>query len=320
MRDSTQKEIMAAGAIAAFTVDLLVYPLDTLKTRIQSQDFSKVAKETVKRSGSQNLKGLYQGIGSVIFATLPAAGIFFMTYESAKSALRNSALPLSKIPQPAIHSLASAAAELASCAILTPAEVIKQNAQVLQRSSSTTSGNQNRSSSLEALHMVLRSEGGAWRRLWSGYTALAARNLPFTALQFPMFEFFRGQSWIWRRDGTSQTGSKTGNVPAKVGPSLVETGLITGVSAAVSGSLASLITTPMDVIKTRMMLRDDNVGGWGVAKLVVQERGIRGLFRGAVLRVSWTALGSGLYLGSYETAKVWLKGGSSADEEQGDGI
>ncbi|KAK3991029.1 mitochondrial carrier domain-containing protein [Cladorrhinum sp. PSN332] len=315
MRDSTQKEIMVAGAVAAFTVDLIVYPLDTLKTRIQSQDFSKVSKEAAVKAGSRNLKGLYQGIGSVVFATLPAAGIFFMTYESAKSALNSSTLPISRIPQPAIHSLASAAAELASCAILTPAEVIKQNAQVLQRSSS----NHNRSSSLEALHMVLRSEGGAWRRLWSGYTALAARNLPFTALQFPMFELFREHSWRWRRQrGTSQAaGNQLGNDHQEVGPSsLIETGMVTGVSAAISGSLASLITTPMDVIKTRMMLLNDgNLGGMGVAKLVVRERGIRGLFRGAVLRVSWTALGSGLYLGSYETAKVWLKGGSTAEEE-----
>lgn len=56
-----------AGAAAAFTVDVLIYPLDTLKTRYQSQDFIKspVSKPLA-------LRGLYQGIGSVILATLPA--------------------------------------------------------------------------------------------------------------------------------------------------------------------------------------------------------------------------------------------------------
>jgi hypothetical protein len=62
---------LKAGAAAAFTVDLLVYPLDTLKTRHQSQDYAKTYA-----SGSQNkplaLRGLYQGVGSVILATLPA--------------------------------------------------------------------------------------------------------------------------------------------------------------------------------------------------------------------------------------------------------
>lgn len=60
-----------AGAAAAFTVDMLIYPLDTLKTRYQSQDFvPKTA--TAPNSKPLALRGLYQGIGSVILATLPA--------------------------------------------------------------------------------------------------------------------------------------------------------------------------------------------------------------------------------------------------------
>lgn len=69
---------LKAGAVAAFTVDLLVYPLDTIKTRYQSQDFRNVFGQTATSQGTgkqaqgQLFKGLYQGIGSVIFATLPA--------------------------------------------------------------------------------------------------------------------------------------------------------------------------------------------------------------------------------------------------------
>ena len=60
-----------AGAVAAFTIDLLVYPLDTLKTRYQSQDYIK----TGAKGHANNpfaLRGLYQGIGSVVLATVPA--------------------------------------------------------------------------------------------------------------------------------------------------------------------------------------------------------------------------------------------------------
>jgi hypothetical protein len=63
--------IIKAGAVAAFTVDVLVYPFDTLKTRYQSQDYVKPdAKSSAGRPLA--LRGLYQGIGSVILATLPA--------------------------------------------------------------------------------------------------------------------------------------------------------------------------------------------------------------------------------------------------------
>jgi hypothetical protein len=63
-----------AGAAAAFTVDLLIYPLDTLKTRIQSQDYVKTYASTKPgtKAPALPLRGLYQGVGSVIVATLPA--------------------------------------------------------------------------------------------------------------------------------------------------------------------------------------------------------------------------------------------------------
>ncbi|KAK0666452.1 putative S-adenosylmethionine mitochondrial carrier protein [Cercophora samala] len=318
MRDSTQAEILAAGAVAAFTVDLLIYPLDTIKTRYQSQGV--VAQLRRPPSVPHGLRGLYQGIGSVIFATLPAAAIFFISYESLKSSLPNAA------PQPAIHALASAGAELASCTVLTPAEVVKQNAQILQRSGSSRN---NKSSSIEALHMVWRSEGGAMRRLWTGYTALVARNLPFTALQFPLFELFRGHIWNQRKGNAdpshpwdNRTDSDKLQLTAQfektrlngLKSTLIETGLVTGASAAASGSLAALITTPLDVVKTRIMLgagSSSTERARDIASRIVREEGVRGIFRGAILRGAWTALGSGLYLGSYEMAKIWLRGTSS---------
>jgi len=38
------------------------------------------------------------------------------------------------------------------------------------------------------------------------------------------------------------------------------------------------------------------------------ESGVKGLFRDGSLRAAWTALGSGLYLGVYESGGVWLGG------------
>ena len=46
---------------------------------------------------------------------------------------------------------------------------------------------------------------------------------------------------------------------------------------------------------------------WEVTQRVYRERGIKGFFRGGLFRSAWTALGSGLYLGTYDVAKVWLK-------------
>ena len=46
--------------------------------------------------------------------------------------------------------------------------------------------------------------------------------------------------------------------------------------------------------------------GLTVAREVMAESGVKGLFRGGTLRAAWTALGSGLYLGVYDSGRVWL--------------
>lgn len=175
---------------------------------------------------------------------------------------------------------------MASCLVLAPAEVIKQNAQMLTSSKST---------SLVALREVSRHSA---RRLFTGYTALVARNLPFTALQFPLFEALR---------------THLGKDAKEKG--LMRTGWTSGVSAGTAGALAAWITTPSDVVKTRMMLAasGEREGVGIVLRKIYAEKGVGGFFRGGVFRSVWTAVGSGLYLGTYDVAKVWLGRGKDGD-------
>lgn len=309
-----------AGAFAAFTVDLLVYPLDTIKTRIQSPDYKKLYTEN-GRVNKALFRGLYQGITSIILVTLPSSGAFFTTYEALKYSINDLIPPNSTLymPQPVINAVSSGGAELVSCAILTPAEVIKQNAQVMQKEIKGAS----------PTVKVLKEFRKHPFRLWSGYTALAGRNLPFTAMQFPIFEHLKGYFMEKRRQ---KTGEQVDGI--------FERASITAMSAGIAGSGAAWITTPVDVIKTRMMLaagkqnqnrapkgsKDlgkllteglgsrSSKGVWETAKEVAHTDGIRGFFRGAALRAVWTALGSGLYLGVYEGGRFYLEDSRKAKE------
>lgn len=123
--------------------------------------------------------------------------------------------------------------------------------------------------------------------------------------------------------------------------SLWETGLITAISAGTAGAVAAVATTPIDVVKTRIMLaasengevreravkevqaqgrnpkaeieraqqaaRSGRAGGIAVGGEIWRTEGLKGLFRGGLLRALWTALGSGLYLGVYESGRKYLK-------------
>jgi solute carrier family 25 (mitochondrial S-adenosylmethionine transporter), member 26 len=170
----------------------------------------------------------------------------------------------------------------------------------------STSGKGDRSGGSTSMQALRRVGGhGAWKRLFTGYTALAARNLPTTAIQFPLFEHLRARMWSSRGGEPSDPKDKD----------LLRVGFVSGVSAGSAGAFAAWVTTPSDVVKTRMMLsagQDGNdkgkrQGAWAVAGRVYEERGIRGFFRGALFRSIWTALGLGLYLGTYDMAKVWLR-------------
>ncbi|KAK0104712.1 hypothetical protein ONS95_004985 [Cadophora gregata] len=336
---STHTNVLLAGGFAAFTVDLLIYPLDTLKTRFQSPDYKKIYFDATKNAINRKLlfRGLYQGVASVILITIPSSGAFFTSYEAAKSGLSKattSSTGRALIPQPIVHSAASAIAELVSCFILTPAEVLKQNAQMIRRPASS-SDSVAKVAYQPSVTMQALKQFNKPSQLFRGYTALAARNLPFTAMQFPMFENLKETIKARRREAGTFTGE------------LMETALIAAVSAGSAGSVAAVITTPVDVVKTRIMLSaageaseteakkemgtakregqslnklakkkgGTRKGGFAVAREIIGESGAKGLFRGGSFRAAWTALGSGLYLGVYESAKDYLAGpGNSSDK------
>ena len=152
-----------------------------------------------------------------------------------------------------------------SCAVLVPAETLKQRAQVLTSSTSA-------SSTLQVLRTVSPSV------YYSGYASMVLRNLPFTAIHFPIYERLHSQA-----------------------------GLPHAVAAGISASFAAFITTPLDVVKTRKMLGQSNASIVHILRAVYMQEGVRGLVRGSLLRMAWTGLGAAVYLGAYNHGKNWIR-------------
>ncbi|KAF4553364.1 putative mitochondrial carrier protein 12 [Elsinoe fawcettii] len=321
---------MRAGASAGIGVNLLIFPLDTLKTRVQSPSF----QHDFRATGIANRalwRGLYHGIGTVLLATFPASGVFFTTYESLKHVLADpsSSSEIKKlVPKPAIHAVSSSVAQIVTCAILTPAEVLKQNAQMLAVNRAANSpilpgpGKGLSSPVMQVLQQMKQQP----LKLWSGYTALLARDLPLTMLQFPAFEYLKEVL-------TAHQSNKHALDDRSL--DLFERAWISGLSGGIAGSAAAWITTPFDVVKTRIMLEagaqtslragpDPVVGSledngpqrrqteksmYRVWKDVFQEEGIRGMFRGGSIRTLFTLCGNGLFFTFYESARFYLQDG-----------
>ena len=59
-------------------VDFILFPLDTVKTRLQS-------KNGFLKSGG--FRGIYSGLGSTMIGSAPTAALFFTVYETSKKQL-----------------------------------------------------------------------------------------------------------------------------------------------------------------------------------------------------------------------------------------
>lgn len=72
----------------------------------------------------------------------------------------------------------------------------------------------------------------------------------------------------------------------------------------VAGGVSAFITTPLDVMKTRIMLSADlpatqRLGIWKTFRLL-QSEGMKKMFAGAVPRTMWIALGGAVWFGAFE--------------------
>ncbi|KAB0378138.1 hypothetical protein FD755_009716 [Muntiacus reevesi] len=89
-----------AGGIAGVSVDLILFPLDTIKTRLQSpQGFYKAG----------GFYGVYAGVPSTAIGSFPNAAAFFVTYEYVKWILHTDS---SSHLMPVTHMLAASAGEV----------------------------------------------------------------------------------------------------------------------------------------------------------------------------------------------------------------
>ncbi|CBY13142.1 unnamed protein product [Oikopleura dioica] len=238
--------------------------VDTVKTRLQS-------KNGFFKSGG--FKGLYRGLGIVSAGSVPGSALFFSIYEG----IRRQKVENTRLEAFKNNFLAPSIAEMGACMVRVPVEVVKQRCQATAISSST-----------ENLKLIMAKEGVPG--LYRGFTATLCREVPFSIIQFPIWEalkkFYQKKSGIDRDLGFFESGS----------------------CGAISGAIAASTTTPLDVAKTRIMLDQTN-GSYNIARIlstVYKNEGAGALFAGVYPRTFWITLGGFIYLGTLEKVKNML--------------
>ncbi|GAB2224381.1 hypothetical protein Drorol1_Dr00005137 [Drosera rotundifolia] len=274
----------AAGAIAGSFTYLCLHPLDTLKTKLQTRGaaalYSNSLDAALKILNSDGILGFYSGVSAVVVGSALSSAVYFGTCEFAKSAMAVVGGG-GVVPRVLVPPLAGALGNVVSSGIMVPKELITQRMQA---------GAKGRS--WEVLLEVLGREGVMG--LYKGYWATLLRNLPAGVLSYSSFEYLKA-GVLARRNGKQLEPVES------------------VCCGALAGAISASLTTPLDVVKTRLMTQGVDKaaavmygGVIEMVKFILKEEGWVGFTRGMGPRVVHSACFSALGYFAFETARLTI--------------
>ncbi|XP_069674023.1 mitochondrial basic amino acids transporter isoform X1 [Periplaneta americana] len=212
-----------AGCLGGCAGVLVGHPFDTVKVRLQTQDFRNpqykgaidCLTNTLKK---ESVSGLYKGMSSPLAGVAVVNAIVFGVYGHCQRHL----------PQPdalSSHFMAGAAAGLVQSFVCCPMELVKTRLQL--------QGQHCYNGPLHCLAQVAKTEGV--RGVFRGLGTTICREVPGFGTYFLAYEFL----------------TRSAGAPVSTAYMLLAGGL--------SGTLSWVLTYPIDVVKSRLQV--DGMGG-----------------------------------------------------------
>lgn len=311
---------MVASCSGAILTSLFVTPLDVVKIRLQAQKnpfpkgkcfvycnglmdhicvcengnskawykapghFSGTLDAFIKITRSEGIKALWSGLPPTLVMAVPATVIYFTCYDQLCAALR---VKMGNRAQEA-PLLAGAIARVGSATVISPLELIRTKLQSQKQSYRELT---------DCIRSAVETEG--WLSLWRGLGPTLLRDVPFSAMYWYNYE--NSKRWLCEWYNTRE-------------PTLT----ITFISGALSGSVASIVTLPFDVVKTRRqvelgelqaknLLCQVSSSTFSVMSRIVAEGGFAGLFAGFFPRLIKVAPACAIMISTYEFGKAFFR-------------
>ncbi|KAL6640604.1 hypothetical protein ACP70R_021727 [Stipagrostis hirtigluma subsp. patula] len=260
------KSALAGGLASALSTSLL-HPIDSMKTRVQASTLS--FPDLISKLPEIGIQGLYRGSIPAILGQFSSHGLRTGIFEASKLVLINVAPTL---PEIQVQSMASFCSTVLGTAVRIPCEVLKQR---LQAGIFNNVG--------EAIVGTMRKDGpmGFFR----GTGATLCREVPFYVAGMCLYaEAKKAAQHVVNRELEPWETVAVG---------------------ALSGGLAAVVTTPFDVMKTRMMTAPPGtpVSMQMIVFSILRNEGPLGLFKGAIPRFFWIAPLGAMNFAGYELAK-----------------
>ncbi|KAF7806256.1 S-adenosylmethionine carrier 1, chloroplastic/mitochondrial [Senna tora] len=298
-----------------------MHPVDTIKTRMQSQailDGIKNQKSILPMVRSvwkaDGLRGFYRGVTPGITGSLATGATYFGVIESTKKWIEDSHPSLAGHWA---HFIAGAVGDTLGSFVYVPCEVMKLRMQVqgtlASWSSVVTKDGMSMKPNMQMYGYytgMFHAGCSIWKQqgfkgLYAGYWSTLARDVPFAGLMVMFYEAMKDiteygkQRWI---------SSPTLHVNSSL------EGLVLG---GLAGGLSAYLTTPLDVIKTRLQVQGSSVryNGWlDAIRNIWAMEGMKGMFRGSIPRITWYIPASALTFMAVEFLREHFNGKVAASD------
>ncbi|KAK6234052.1 hypothetical protein QUC31_006458 [Theobroma cacao] len=276
---SVLKSALAGGLSCALSTSLM-HPVDTIKTRVQASTLT--FPEIISKLPQIGVRGLYRGSVPAILGQFSSHGLRTGIFEASKLVLINVA---PNLPDIQVQSMASFCSTLLGTAVRIPCEVLKQRLQA------------------GLFDNVGQALVGTWQQdglkgFFRGTGATLCREVPFYVAGMGLYaESKKLAQQLLRRELEPWETIAVG---------------------ALSGGLAAVVTTPFDVMKTRMMTAPGGrpISMSLVAFSILRHEGPLGLFKGAVPRFFWIAPLGAMNFAGYELARKAMDKNEDAATDQ----
>lgn len=304
-------EQLAAGAFAGLCEHVAMFPVDLVKTLLQSPRpaqrpaLRKTLSDMVRNFG---VRRLYAGVSAVAIAAPSAHSLYFATYELCREGLG--------LPAMVCGALAVTAHDVLS----TPFDVVKQRMQSgMPPSPDHPAGVPYSSLRACVRHAVATSGYGVFAR---SLPITIAMNVPHHATHWVVYETLRP-----RRSAITPPAPPVSSPPCPCPSSHPHAAEGAGdaaggaevdphafIAGGVAGACGAAATTPFDVVKTHLQLGGATRPGVGgvvagtvtAAQAVWRRNGVRGYFHGVVPRVLYCMPAGAITMAAYEFARSFF--------------
>ncbi|KAI6187833.1 hypothetical protein M3Y98_00288200 [Aphelenchoides besseyi] len=325
---STLRQEIVASSAGALLTSLLMTPMDVVKIRLQSQvqpltkgecflfsnglmdhlctscadttpmnkkcewfnrpgHFTGTVDAFVKIVRYEGIRSLWSGLSPTIVSAVPATVFYFTVYDNLHVQFRRSFGDTMFAPL-----TAGVLARCASVTLVSPLEMIrtKMQSQIV---------------SFADLSKILKSsiKQDGYSSLWRGLTATYLRDIPFSAVYWTLYEYLKKRGMALKKKRETDF-------------------MISFISGATAGSVASVLTHPFDVVKTHRQIElgqirrpiknsSCRIGQMAnskttisVMKEIIRSDGFGGLFAGLTPRIAKVAPACATMIGTYEYLKI----------------